>query len=250
MKSLRLLCLGFICILTLAGCGKRGPLVAPETLRYPVVADLAARQRGSEVQLTWTTPYGPGSGVASFRLYRREVLPPAQDCEECTNAYQLVRSVDLEMLNGVTRDGDRFTASDGGQQREKTYQYRLHALLKDGTSVAVSNPARVAMRTLPAPPRLAAEATPVSVLLSWEPIPQPVGATSVRYQVYRRQGDAPWGAAPVTPRPQLATRYEDFPPQTGATWHYTVRALVGYDGVLAETDPAEEATVTLPPPEK
>jgi hypothetical protein len=56
--------------------------------------------------------------------------------------------------------------------------------------------------------------------------------------------------APLTAKPLQATAYEDFPPLTGATWHYGVRALLTFDGGAAETDPAAEATLTLPPLEQ
>jgi predicted small lipoprotein YifL len=248
MKTIRILPLFLLLLLALCGCGKKGPLVAPESLRFPPIGDLAAQQRGGAVLLSWSNPYGPRVGVTVFRLYRREVLPPGQDCEECTDAYRLTRSVDLEMPNGVSRDNGRFVVSDAEVLADKTYQYRLHAILSDGTTAAISNPARVVLRPLPAPPRLTAEATPVSVLLNWEPLPVPAGVKTVRYQVFRRQGDDPWTMTPLTAKPLPVTRYEDFPPLTGATWHYVVRGLLTYEGAQAETDASAVATVTLPPP--
>jgi predicted small lipoprotein YifL len=250
MKIIRILPLFLLLFLALTGCGKKGPLVAPEALRYPPVADLAARQQGDSAVVSWSNPYGLRDDIGAFRIYRREVLPPAQDCEECNDAYGLVRTVDLEMPNGVVQDGIRFIMNDAEVLAGKTYQYRLHAMLKDGGVAAVSKPARVALTTLPLPPGLTAEATPVSVILSWEPIPTPAGGTPPRYQLFRRQGDAPWPRTPLTPKPLEATRYEDFPPLQGATWHYQVRALVTVNGVVAETAASGSATVTMPPPEK
>jgi predicted small lipoprotein YifL len=250
MKIFRLLPLFLLLLLALAGCGKKGPLVAPEALRYPPVADLSARQQGDVALISWSSPYGARDDIGAFRIYRREVLPPDQDCEECTGAYALVRTLDLEMPNGVVRDGKRFIMTDAEVLPGKTYQYRLHAMLIDGSVAAVSNPSRLAVGALPLPPGLTAEASPVSVMLSWEPIPTAAGGTPPRYQLYRRQGDAPWTLTPLTAKPLEATRYEDFPPLQGATWHYVVRALVTIDGAVAETAASDVATMTIPPPEK
>lgn len=250
MKTMRILVPLFLLLLALPGCGRKGPLMAPDLHRFPAVADLSARQQGNGTLVSWSSPYGPGAGVTSFRVFRRDVLPPGQDCDECTDSYRLVRTVDLELPVGVQRDAGRFLFSDTEVQPGMTYQYRLKAFLADGSEAATSNNARVALVTLPHAPRVGVETTPVSAILSWEPVPAAAEGADVRYRVYRRQGDEPYGLTPITEKPLVKTRYEDFPPQRGATWHYVVRGLVTVNGVPAETAASEEITVTLPPDER
>ena len=85
----------FILILLLVGCGKKGALIPPEALVPAPVGDPQVTQRGETFRVSWTAPSReesgrPLQGGVRFRLYRREVLPPGQDCSTCPDVWKLL----------------------------------------------------------------------------------------------------------------------------------------------------------------
>ncbi len=109
----------FLVVVTLflAACGKKGPLVPPEALAPATITDLRAIQRNSMLNICWTAPSREQTGkplknLSAFRIYKREVLPPSEDCEECPTAYRLLRIVDLEYLQDVRRSGSLYCFDD------------------------------------------------------------------------------------------------------------------------------------------
>ena len=125
----KLLCiLSIACIAT--ACGKRGPLVPPEALVPAPIADLRIEQKGDRFLVSWSRPAQEEGGramkdLAGFRVFRREVLPPGEDCEECPGAYRLVASVDLDYPKGIVIAGDRYVLTDGDVAAGKTYRYKV-----------------------------------------------------------------------------------------------------------------------------
>src|SRR5689334_16806638 len=93
----------FFLVLALAGCGRKGLLVPPEALVPGPVSDLRTAQKGERFQVAWSSPSHEEGGralkdLAGFRLFKREVLPPDEDCEACPDAYRLLKEIDLEYL--------------------------------------------------------------------------------------------------------------------------------------------------------
>jgi hypothetical protein len=230
-------------LLLLPACGRRSAPVAPELLRKPPVSGLAVMQRGELLEISWSSP--AAGEVTRFRLLRRQVLPPGQDCEECIGAYVSVADGEREAPAGTA--GSSYTVLDRGLTPGTGYQYRVQALDRDGLPVTASKPVRRTLRQLPPAPAVSAELTPVSIILSWEPLPQPAGADGpIRYQVHRRQAGDPAPAVPLIRRPLAEARYEDFPPARGVAYLYSVRGIVTVNNEAAETAPSTEVTVTVP----
>ncbi|MGA2151250.1 MAG: lipoprotein, partial [Geobacteraceae bacterium] len=104
-------------LVLLAGCGRKGRLIPPEALRPAPVSDLQIAQKGESFQVYWSQP-AEGEGkrpikdLAGFHLFKREVLPPDEDCESCPNAYKSLKIVDLDYLQDVRRVGGRLFLSD------------------------------------------------------------------------------------------------------------------------------------------
>lgn len=236
----------------LAACGKKGPLIPPEAFAPGAVATLAVDQKEDRFFVSWTAPASDAGGrplkdLAGFRLYRREVLPPNEDCEECPTAYRLVKTVDLEYLQNVKLYGTRYVFTDGGLENGKTYQYKVIAFRKDGSESAASNRARRKKVAAPPAPRLAATSTPSGVVLQWE-LPQPPGAGFVGYSLYRRRGDDFGTLVLLTPIPVKEPRFEDQRLERGVTYVYAVREVVEVDGQLVEGEVSNEVRASLAVP--
>lgn len=215
--------------LLLAGCGRRGPLVAPDAAVPAAVDTLRISQKENLFYLSWAPPLKdlagrPLQGLAGFRLLRREVLPPSDDCEECVDAYRTVRTVDLDYLKDVRRFDSLYVVTDTGLAPGTTYQYRVVTVKKDGTESARSNPVRRTLLSAPAAPLLRATPVPAGVDLQWEVAPA-AGAPS-GYNVYRRTAGDINSLTILNAVPVTGSRFEDRSAEKGVTYLYSVRVVV------------------------
>jgi hypothetical protein len=217
------------------------------------IADLAVVQQGERFTVTWTQPGreeagGPLKDFAGFRVFRREVLPPKEDCEECPTAYKLIRTVDPEYPQDVVRVGNTYSFVETGLETGKTFQYKVVAFKADGSESKQSNLARRKKVVPPPPPVVQATSSPTSVVLRWEPVVIPKNDTLLGYQIYRRRGvPSPW--QPVTGKPLPETSFENLNLEQGVTYGYTVRTVARVDGETVESDPSNEVTGALTAPE-
>jgi predicted small lipoprotein YifL len=240
--------------LLLAGCGRKGKLIPPEALRPAPVSDLQIAQRGESFQISWSQP-AQGEGkrpikdLAGFHLFKREVLPPEEDCESCPTAYKLLKNVDLEYLQDVRRVGGRLFLSDADVVTGKTYQYKLLSFQKDGTPSRDSNKARCKKVSPPAPQRLTAVFSPTGVLLHWEGEVLPVNSKVIGYNIYRLRADALPPLVPVNAAPMPGSDYDDPRLERGVTYTYTVRTVAEMEGVKVESESSNEVKGTLAEPD-
>jgi predicted small lipoprotein YifL len=241
----------FIIFILLAGCGRKGALVPPEALVPAPIADLAVSQRGDNFVVSWSQPgkeEGGASlkGLAGFQLFRREVLPPAEDCEDCPTAYRLVKSVDLEFPQGIARSGGSFTFVDTEITEGTTYQYKVISTKRDGSVSKVSNRVRLKRVRPPVAPVVKLVFTPYSAELSWEPIKTLPGEEVTGYRVFRRNG----GDAPLEPVATLTgTAYEDNRLEPGKDYGYSVTSMVKVGDQVVESGFSPIASGRLAPPE-
>ena len=239
--------------LVIAGCGRKGPLVPPEAMVPAAIADLRVEQQGERVIVSWTQPGreeagGPLKDLAGFRVFRREVLPPGEDCEECPTAYRLIQTVDPEYLQHVVRVGNSYSFVDTGLEPGKTYQYKVVTFKADGSESKQSNLARRKKVAPPPPPVVQAASSPTGVVLRWEPVTVAKNSTLLGYQIYRRKAGGA-AALPVTGKPIQETSFEDMRLEHGVKYGYTVRTVAKVDGETVEGDPSNEVTGQLTEPE-
>ena len=247
-----LLLLGIIFLL--AACGKKGPLIPPEAFVPAPIADLKTGQKGNAFLICWTPPGKEESGrplqdLAGFLIFKREVLPPAEDCEECPTAYQMLRDVDLEYLQDVRRVGSRLCLFDSDLEAGQTYQYKAVSMVKNGAASRDSNKAR--RKYLPSPPApvLKAGSSPSGVLLEWT-IPLRIESGTVTgYNIYRRQAGDIMPLSPLNDKPVQEDRFEDLTLEPGASYQYVVRTIANVDGEEVESVPSNEVTGELAEPE-
>ncbi len=240
--------------LFLAGCGRKGPLIPPESLLPAPVFDLLAMQRGATFQLSWSTPTTEEGGralkdLAGFRLFKRVVLPPEEDCESCPSAYRLLRSVDLEYLQDIRRIGNRLYLNDADVVNGTTYQYKVVSFRQDGTSSRDSNKARLKKVVPPAPPQLKALFSVTGVLLRWESGAAPSKAKVIGCNIYRRREDAPPALVPLNDTPVPGSEYADLHLERGVTYAYTIRTVAEVEGERVESEPSKEVKGKLAEPD-
>lgn len=228
-----------------AACGKRGPLVPPEALVPAPIKDLSVEQKGERFLVCWSAPGkqewgGPLDGLAGFRVFKRIVLPPDQDCEECPTAYRTVKSVDPEYLQDVRRSGSRFCYFDGDLSDGTTYQYKAVSFQKDGAVSRDSNKARRKKTPPPAPPQLTAVLTPDGVTLQWKKSPHPADGVLEGYAVYRKQAEELMPLMPIALLPADAAEFADPHMEYGMRYRYGVRSVARIDGERVESDLSNE----------
>jgi hypothetical protein len=235
----------------LAACGRKGPLLPPEALVPAPIADLRAIQQGNHFLLSWSAPTkeeggGPLRDLAGFRLFRRVVLPPGEDCEECPTAYRLLTAVDLEYLQDVRRAGNRYFYADADLRKGTTYQYKAVSLQRDGATSRASNKVRRTAVTSPLPPVVQAASTPSGVRLEFVAIPPDEG-TLQGYNIYRqRPGE---DAVLLATQPAKENTFEDQRLTLGVTYHYQVRAVALVNGETVESALSNEVIGALADPD-
>lgn len=247
MKKLLVL---IILAILLPGCGRKGALVPPEALFPAAVSDLAVQQKGERFLVSWTPPVKQVGGrplraETGFALYRRVVLPPAEDCEECPSAYALVRQNLPGYRQGARLFGGRLFVDDTDLEKEKTYQYKVVTVLGDGVASPPSNRARHHLLSPPSPPLLKSTSSPVGVELTWSTVSPPADATLLGYNVYRCREGEEFPPQPLNAAPLGEPRYEDQRLERGVVYRYAVRSAVKVAGETAESPLSNEVRTTL-----
>lgn len=240
--------------LALAACGKKGPLVPPEAFVPAPIDSLKVEQKEDRFFVSWMPPTVEGSGkplndLAGFKIYRREVLPPSEDCEECPTAYHLMKDVDLEYLQGVRVYNNIYIFPDSDLVNGKTYQYKVISYKKDRSESDASNRARRKKVAAPSAPRLRASSGPTGVIVEWEPGPARDVSPSAGFNLYRRRGGEIGTLTLLTPLPTKERRYEDLRLERGAKYIYTVREVVLADGEYLEGALSNEVEAGLTAPD-
>lgn len=242
-----------IIVFFIAACGKKGPLVPPEALVPAAVSDLAVAQKGEYFQLSWLEPAREVGGgrltdLAGFELLRREVLPPAEDCEQCPSAYRLLKTVDLEYLRDAVRLGTLLITNDNGVEIGKTYQYKVVSRKKDGTRSPESNKVRREKIFPPQPPVIKATSQATAIVIDIAP---PVDVSKViGYNVYRSSQGESLPVLPLNDKPITGTTFEDLRVQRGVTYRYWVRTVAAVDGAaVVESNLSNEVGGALTEPD-
>ncbi len=237
----------------LAACGKKGSLVPPEALAPAPVSDLRVAQRGARFLVSWSRPAREAGGrplkdLAGFRLFRHEILPPGEECEQCPTAYRLVATVDLEFPQGVTVEGNRYFFLDSDLERGKSYRYKVVSYKRDGTPSLDSSRAGRKLVTPPPPPAVKALASPSGIRLEWQPAALTAGRIE-GYNIYRATGGKVFPSTPLNGAPLKEAAFEDTALERGTHYRYLVRTVALVEGETVESDPSNEVEGTLAEPE-
>lgn len=235
--------------LLLSGCGKKGPLIPPEALAPAPVTDLAVAQKNGRFEISWSAPGREEGGgrlrdLAGFLLFKRVVLPPSEDCEECPTAYGPPSRIDLDYLKGVERVDGLFVTGDTGLVKGKTYQYKLRSFNTDGVESKDSNKVRRTAVTAPFPPVLEALPSQSGVVVAFVSIP-PEEGTAEGYRLYRAKEGSPMPRTPYRTVSAIANKFEDTEVLIGTNYTYWATSLAKVGTDLVESAPSNPATASM-----
>ncbi len=227
-----------------AGCGKKGALIPPDGYLPPPVSSLQVVQQGERFRISWMASEQdfPGAGsspLAGFRLYRREIRSPADECLTCGVEDLLLRSVELEYLQDVVRDGNLFAVVDGTVQLGKSYQYQVTAFEKGGVENRDSGRVKRKKVQPPPAPIVGIGAVPAGLLLEW-PAVEVTAGTLTGYNIYRSRLADHWDFRPLTSAPVRENRYEDLRMKPEILYRYQVRSVANLGGETVESDPSPQ----------
>jgi predicted small lipoprotein YifL len=232
-----------VMLLLCTACGKKGPLIAPDGYAPPPVSALEVVQQGERFRISWQAPEQESAGgsslLAGFRLYRREIRTPADECLTCGVEDLLIRSVELEYLKDTVRLGNLFVLFDGDVWVGKSYLYLVTAFEKGGGENRDSR--RVKRKKVIPPPAPVATGgeVPAGIMLEWPDVVVTPG-TLTGYNIYRQRPAEPFVLRPLTKAPVTETRYEDLRMEPGTVYRYTLRTVARVDGETVESDPSPQ----------
>ena len=245
--TFRKLALLLLILLSLAACGKRGP-VRPLLQALPEAPqNLRVQQQGERFLISFGLPGknqddSPLADLQGFKVYKMK-YDPQRECPECRDTSVLLQSIDLDYLRDVRRVGDRLELWDRGLAPEVGYQYRVVAVNRNGADGRPAVAKRPFFAPPPAPAGLVATGRDQMVQLSWQP-PAAAAKELVGYNLYRRTPDDAFPSLPVNQEPLRPEGFEDYGLQNGTSYDYAVRSVIETDGWQLESPLSETVTVT------
>ena len=257
-----ILILGLVlAVATSTGCGKKGPVVAPERRLPSPPMDMRASVEERSIVVRWVVPRNRVDGtrlrdVAVMRLFRRDETPDGPPKTAMLSGGKVVGYQEIARIvagrtssPGAQLEGGTATFTDDkGLAFGQRYAYVATAEDSDERSSAPSPPLAVLFLAAPsAPGGLAAQAGSKEATLTWDAPPTLIdgspSAGEVRYIVLRAVGDG--ALAAVTAAPITATTFTDRGLVNETTYRYAVRG-VRVDPAGTATGPAS-ASVTVTP---
>jgi hypothetical protein len=233
-----------------AGCGKKGSMRPPEPRGPTPPKEVAARQIGTVVEVSFLapTPRGPkpSQQPALAELVRVAYGPglhPPQDPDAFRRAGVVVAQIEAAPLD----PGSRLRIRDpswgklAGSGVDWTLRYAVRVQDRRGRpSPLVAAPDLVPVAPIPAPSGLGAEATADGIRLRWNP---PVAEGSFKYNVYRTEPGGAFGEHPLHREPLGSTELLDADVTSGKAYRYVVRAAASEGPPFRESESSQEVAV-------
>ena len=248
-----------LALVALAGCGRKGPPVAPE-VRLPLPpSEVRATVGPGEITLTWKNPTRRADNrrlrdLAAVRIYRvgdsgvGEPRPAILEGDKVIGYTELIE-VRIERPEPAVIEGGRGRLVDrAGLKDGQRYTYVLTASDFLGRTSAPSQRVSILFITAPKPPvNLTGIAGERQVELTWEPSPSlsdgsPL-AGAITYQVLR--ASSPTAVpTPVTLAPIGNRQYTDRDLENEQTYFYSVQAVRADVGSVAVGEPSSPIALT------
>jgi hypothetical protein len=260
LSSLTISVLHFSSILLAEGCGAPGEPLPPAPPTPVAITDLAARQAGDAVQLSFTMPNKSTLGeklkeVPTLEVLRGSLKPDGTVDEK---SFRVVDTVPGSLVNEYIQKGkvefpDAIAPQELKTHVGETALYRVRTYVSP-KKISPNSPS-VSLKLYPVPAPISSvevELTENAIDLKWQPpthttAGEPLGAVP-EYHVYRGELD-PQTAEAVKADPrkgtwkapllQMATttiaEYHDAGFDYGKTYAYAVRSVVQVQGIALES---------------
>jgi hypothetical protein len=260
----------FSSILFAAGCGAPGEPVPPAPPTPVAITDLAARQAGDAVQLSFTMPSKSTLGENLKEIPTLEVLrgsfKPDGTVDE--KSFRVVDTVPGSLVNEYVQKGkvefpDAISPEELKAHAGETVLYRVRTYVSPKKISPGSPTVTLKLYPVPAPiSSVEVELTENAIHLKWQPptrttAGEPLGAIP-EYHVYRGELDPQTAEAAKAdtrkgtwkaPLLQIAIttipEYHDVGFDYGKTYAYTVRSVVQVQGMALES--SDSPLVVLAP---
>lgn len=223
-------CAGLAAVMSLAACGKKGPLIYPDMLLPGPPQAVVLDQSGPYLRLSFDLPTKDRTGKALKEelesiVILRKVLE-RHDCNSCLDEYQQMLRVDPKLPAPAIRQGDRIIWVDRDTRPDgRRYQYRVKIAQKGGDAGSVVNTIASALHAPPAAPVVQTRPVfggmvqvEISAIL-------PEGMALVGYQLYRSGGPDNSDLQPLGGLLR-ERRYTDQTVQIGSVYRYAARLVV------------------------
>ena len=254
--------LAMTALVLIVGCGKKGPVVAPEQRLPQPPVDMRATVEDRAIVVRWVSPRNRVDNtrlrdLTVMRLFRREEAAGAPPKPAMLSGDRVVGYEPLVRIQsgappppGVDQGsgGSVTVTDDKGLIFGRRYVYVATAEDSDGRSSPPSPPTGVTFNAAPtAPPGLSAQAGDKQARLRWEAPATFIDSTpasgELRYIVLRAVGEG--GLAPVTAAPIPATTFTDTGLENELTYRYAVQG-VRVDPAGTAIGPASAAVTVTP----
>jgi hypothetical protein len=255
------LVLAALCLIAFvgAGCGKKGPPVAPERRLPAAPSGVSASVEADSIVVSWTNPHQRVDGTAlrdiSLVSLHRRTETPGEPPKSAMVSRGTV--VGWDRLAAIKLDAPAPAVVSGRTVRwvdrkdlafDRRYAYVVTVTDSTGRTSAPSEPLVVTYLAAPQPPRLlAATAGDREVRLTWQPPAGLIDGGGLRgetaYVVLRGAG-AEGALNPVMSEPVAGTAYRDTGLANDTAYRYVVRAVRRDGGISAYGEPSAVVTAT------
>jgi len=260
----------------LVGCAAPGEPIARHPIVPQAVKDLAARQEGNGVVLTFTLPKDstdkkPLGQTPAVEIYR-SVPPPvgtlsAKGPGPTKPAMRRVDTIPADLVDSYEKEGhvefrDELEPADLARQSGQEVTYTVRTRVSEERASADSTAAKLRVYPAPLPVSgLRANLTEKFIALTWAAPESTAGATTpeaaLAYRVYREEIDPSSAAAAAedpseaVPRGALGSvalvhtpAYEDMDLAVGHAYLYLVRSVAQFGQDTVESADSNDAVVT------
>jgi len=252
-----------------AGCGAPGDPVAPSPPVPVAIVDLAARQLGDGVLLSFTLPTNSVSGSRIPETPAVEILrgTSGRDGTPDPKSFRVVDTIPSALVTSyVTQKRmefiDTLSPQGPGASPSATFVYRVRTRTSRKRASADSN--SVLVQVFPVPQKIALLETQVmesAIELSWAaPATTSAGAAlsaPLTYHVYRAELDPASQKAREERQPLLefkstlallatsnTARYQDTAFEFGKSYLYVIRSVISTNELPLESDDSQHVIVT------
>lgn len=239
------------------GCGRVGPPLPPIKYKALVPEMLQARQRGTNLILTWPKPgviAMQNSKVSRAEILRRDEavdaplrLPEEKFLEEA----RVIGTIPSKDITDAEANTLFFTDTlpASGLNAELRYRYAIRYTNFSGASLPLSNYVLIEPTTAiaKAPEKLATELTQEAIKLTWSAPAANLDETQpvriLGYNIYRRSKDNGFSDQPINNGLITSTSFEDKQFKFGNNYFYVVRSVSPGKNTSIESPDSEEISL-------